>query len=274
MYKANERKYLIISGAFITVLLLLSFGTVFMLNKENPLFSSKKFIFIDVKNAQNLKSGAAVQLKGIKIGTVQTIQFQNIDTIRISLGILDEYSEWIRQDSYAAFKTQGVLGDKFVEILGGTESANPINAGDVIRVDEVSTFDQIITKSEDIMVVAGNILAKLDKMLGPIENNRLDRILFNIETMSSNSSKILQTLNDQKLATTMSNFHDASKGFKSTSESLSSISKQIEKGPGTMHSLIYDQTLHEDIRSLMGGANRNKVLKYFIRESIKKDNEN
>lgn len=274
MYKANERKYLIVSGAFITVLLILSFGTVFMLNKENPLFSSKRLIYIDVKNAQNLKNGAAVQLKGIKIGTVQSIQFKDIDTIRIHLGILEDYSEWIRQDAYAAFKTQGVLGDKFVEILGGTEAASPIKEGDVIRVDEVSTFDQIITKSEDIMVVAGSILAKLDKMLGPIENNRLDRILYNIESMSTNSSKILQTLNDQKLATTMSNFHDASKSFKSTSESLSSISKQIESGPGTMHSLIYDQTLHEDVRSLMGGANRNKVLKYFIRESIKKDGEN
>ena len=274
MYKQNERKYLIISGAFITLLLLLSFGTVFMLNKENPLFSSKKFIFIDVKNAQNLKNGAAVQLKGIKIGTVQAIQFKNIDSIRIKIGILEDYSEWVRQDSYAAFKTQGVLGDKFVEILGGTESAPPIGEGDVIRVDEVSTFDQIITKSEDIMVVAGNILAKLDKMLGPIENNRIDRILFNIESMSNNSSKILQTLNDQKLASTMNNFHEASKSFKSTSDSLSAITKQVEKGPGTMHSLIYDQTLHEDVRSLMGGANRNKVLKYFIRESIKKDGEN
>ncbi len=274
MYKVNERKNLIISGAFITLLLILSFATVFLLNKENPLFSSKISLFIDVKNAQNLKNGAAVQLKGIKIGTVSNISFKNIDTIRIQLGILDEYSEWIRQDSYAAFKTQGVLGDKFIEILGGTETSKIINEGDTIRVDEVSTIDQIITKSEDIMVVAGSILTKLDKMLGSIENSRLDRILFNIETMTANSNKILQTFNDQKMNQTMMNLHEASKNFKNSSDSLSSIGKQIEKGPGTVHSLIYDQTLHEDIRSLMGGANRNKVLKYFIRESIKKGDEN
>lgn len=267
MYKPNEKKYLIISGAFIAVLLVLSFATVFMLNKENPLFSSKKQIFIEVKNAQNLKGGAAVQLKGIKIGNVEKIEFKNIDTIRITLGILEEYTEWIRQDSYAAFKTQGVLGDKFIEILGGTEASPMIKIGDVIRVDEVSTFDQMITKSEDLMVVAGNILTKLDRLLGPIESNRLERILFNIENMSHNSNKLLQTLNDQKFASTMTNFHEASKNF-------NSITKQIESGPGTLHSIIYDQSLHEDVRTLMGGANRNKVLKYFIRESIKKNENN
>jgi hypothetical protein len=34
--------------------------------------------------------------------------------------------------------------------------------------------------------------------------------------------------------------------------------------------LIYDDALHADLRKLLGGAERNTVIKYFIRESIKK----
>ncbi len=271
MYRANEKKYLLISGAFVSLLLAISFVTVFLLNKENPLFSNKRTINIEVKNAQNLKQGAAVQLKGIKIGTVSSIKIVSLNSIQIKLGILDEYAEWVRKDSYAAFKTQGVLGDKFIEILGGTDTSESVVENDTIKVDEVSTFDQIINKSEDLMVVAGQILTKIDKLLGPIENNRLERILFNLENISTNSNKILMTFNDQRINQSLANFHEATKNFKNTSESLSSIGNRIENGPGTLHSLIYDQTVYEDVRSLMGGANRNKVLKYFIRESIKKD---
>jgi phospholipid/cholesterol/gamma-HCH transport system substrate-binding protein len=36
-----------------------------------------------------------------------------------------------------------------------------------------------------------------------------------------------------------------------------------------MNSLIYSDDVHEELRALLGGANRNKVIKYFIRESIK-----
>ncbi len=274
MYRPNEKKYLVTSGLFVSILLAISFLTVFLLNKENPLFSSKIDVFVEVKNAQNLKNGAAVQLKGIKIGTVQEIKFKTLDLISIRIGILNDYAEWVKTDSYVAFKTQGVLGDKFLEILGGTESAPGVKGKEVLRIDEVSTFDQIINKSEDLMAVAGNILQKIDKFLGPIEANRFERILFNLEQVSGNTNKLLTSMNDQKLNQSLANLNEATKTFKSTSESFANISKRIEDGPGTLHSIIYDQTVHEDLRSLLGGANRNKVLKYFLRESIKKGDEN
>jgi phospholipid/cholesterol/gamma-HCH transport system substrate-binding protein len=55
-----------------------------------------------------------------------------------------------------------------------------------------------------------------------------------------------------------------------TATSAEKIMARIEKGPGTLNSMIYDNALHEDLRALLGGASRNKVIKYFIRESIKK----
>ena len=58
--------------------------------------------------------------------------------------------------------------------------------------------------------------------------------------------------------------------LQNSASSLTEISNHIKEGPGTLHSLIYDRTLHDDLRTLIGGSNRNKVLKYFIRESIKK----
>jgi ABC-type transporter Mla subunit MlaD len=263
MYKPSDKKNYLIAGFFITILSVISMATIFMLNKENPLFSRKFYLKVEVASAQNLKPGAAIQLKGIKVGSVSSISFKNIDTLEISLGVLTEYQEWIKQDSYVSFKTQGVLGDKFLEILGGTDTSPATHDGDTLKVKEASQIDHIITKSEDLVVLAGSVLKKFDNLLSNIEENRLEKILKNLENTTGNANKLISSINDKNIGATIAN-------FKQSSESMSKVTKQIEEGPGTLHALIYDQSLHEDMRTLMGGANRSKVLKYFIRETIKK----
>lgn len=263
MFKPSDKKNYLISGIFITILLAVVSVTIFMLDKQNPLFSSRIYLKTEVKNAQNLKEGAAVQLKGIKVGSVTSITFKNLDTLVINLAVNSEYSEWIKKDSYLAFKTQGVLGDKFLEILGGTIESQPVREGDILATNESSQIDHIIEKGEDLMVAAGSILTKMDKIVSSVADNRLERVLYNVESLTANANKLMSTLNDK-------NFSQSIANMKTSTDSFVKMTKRIEEGPGTMHALIYDQTLHEDLKTLVGGANRNKVLKYFIRESIKK----
>ena len=263
MYKPTDRKNYLISGIFISILLLVVMGTIFMLNKENPLFSSKVYIKTQVKSAQNLKEGAAVQLRGMKVGSVSSIEFKDLETLEITLGITEKYREWIKQDSVIGFKTQGVLGDKLLEITGGSVESPVVVDGNVLVTSEGSQIDHIINKGEDLVVAAGSILTKFDKILSSVEERKLDKILTNIEQLTANSNKVMLSLNDK-------NFGQSIANLKASSESMSRMTKRIEDGPGTLHALIYDQGLHEDLRSLVGGANRSKVLKFFIRESIKK----
>lgn len=262
MIRPHEKNHVLISGIFISALLIVFMITVIVLNKESAFLSSKKYLSIEVKNAQNLKIGAAIQLKGIKIGSVTDISFQSLDGILITLGIQAQYLQWIKNDSYVSFKTQGVLGDKLLEILGGTENAPTVIDGAKLTVNEISSIDQIITKSEDIIIIAGRVLGKLDKILSNVDDKRIDRILYNLEMTSQSSQKFVSSLSSAKIPEMTGKLTSA------TSE-LEQILSQIAKGPGTLHSLIYDPAIHEDLKSLLGGANRNKVLKYFIRESVK-----
>lgn len=267
MFKPTDRKNYLISGIFISVLSLIVMVTIFMLNKENPFFSNKIYIKTDVKSAQNLKDGAGVQLRGIKVGSVSEINFKNLDTLEITLGVLEKYRDWIKKDSVITFKTQGVLGDKFLEISGGTEASPRVSEGDTLVTNEGSQIEHIINKSEDLMIAAGSIMTKFDRILSNVEEKRFERILTNLENLTANTNRVMSTLNDKNLGQSITN-------LRTSTESLGRVTKRIEEGPGTMHALIYDQGLHEDLRSLVGGANRSKVLKFFIRESIKKNDSN
>lgn len=268
--KPGDRLKIVKTGIFVASAFFIIAVSIFMLGSQNNVFSNNFELYLKVKNAQNLKGGAAVQLKGIKVGTVSDISFIDVDQLQITLAVDSEYQQWIREDSYVSFKTQGVLGDKFLEILGGSSSSAALEDGSSIKVDENSVIDQIVDRGGDILTVSERILIKIDDLMSAIESNRLDNILSNLEKSTGKTNEMLEVLNPAEIKSTITNVNQASLILKDASSSISSITKQIKEGPGTLNSLIYDRSIHDDLQTLLGGSNRNKVLKYFIRETIKK----
>ena len=51
-------------------------------------------------------------------------------------------------------------------------------------------------------------------------------------------------------------------------ESLRNTSEALEQGNGTLGLLANDPTLYEDLRALLGGAQRNKLLRSYIRRTV------
>ena len=56
--------------------------------------------------------------------------------------------------------------------------------------------------------------------------------------------------------------------IKSTIDELKIASQNLNEGDGTAALLLRDPTLYEDLRTLVGGAKRNKMLRSFIRWTI------
>lgn len=268
--RPTDKKNILLSGTFIAGLLALIMISIFMLSSENNIFARRFNLAVEVPNAQNLKSGAAIQLKGIQVGTVSSVDFIGVDTLKITFNVDQRYQEWIREDSYVAFKTQGVLGDKFLEILGGTDGSPMIKADTILPVQTSSSLDKFINRGEDILVVAARVLARVDVMLAAIEDGSINGILSNLRDSSASAKKVLGELEKRDLGALVDKINTSTKKLDQTLGSLTGVTKRIEEGPGSLHSLIYDRSIHDDLKSILGGTKRNTVLQYFIRESIKK----
>jgi phospholipid/cholesterol/gamma-HCH transport system substrate-binding protein len=260
----KDKKNVIISGFFLIFLSIIAMISIFLLSKESSLFDKKITLHTKVSNAQGLKMGAAVKLKGIKIGTIKNIEFIDLKTIEISFGLSHHSTKWIKKNSHIQIKTQGVLGDKFMEILGGTEDAPIVTDHNYLTTQQDSHLDSILSKTDGILLNSNKLITQLNRVLETVESNNLKGILTNLNRSSQSLDKLLSEKNVKNFEKTMAN-------MSTTSSYLSDTSKQIKKGPGTLHSLIYDKTIHDDLKALLGGSNRNKVLKYFIRETIKKN---
>jgi phospholipid/cholesterol/gamma-HCH transport system substrate-binding protein len=55
------------------------------------------------------------------------------------------------------------------------------------------------------------------------------------------------------------------------SADIKDVTDAIKRGEGTLGALVVDPTVYEDVITLLGGAKRSKILKSFVRETIRKN---
>lgn len=262
-------------GIFIAGLTAVLMVMIASIGKENSIFEPKIDIRARVANVSNLKPGSYVELKGIRVGAVTAINIVSEEEVEITMTILKKELKWIKEDSKVSISTAGLVGDKFVEIYKGTKDARTFKPNkDVLLSEDLTDLKKIMTKGDSIATVTDRIMVKLDTILYNLGDGKtvVDTVN-NLNKASSNLEKLTSDLQKANMGQMVSNVNASMMSLNKASGSLSRILTRVESGPGTLNSMIYDDGVHDDLRALLGGAQRNKVIKYFIRESIKKAEE-
>lgn len=258
--RQHESRDLMRAGLFVAVLLVFAMAIIIFLGKESSIFDSMLSIHSKTEDVKNLRTGAKVKLKGVKIGHVSAIEFENFREIIVTMKISSRFQDILKIDSVVSIKTQGMLGDKYVEIYGGSEQSKSIEDGTILEIKDEFDIKGIVDKGDNLLKVSSDVLNKVNFLLDQL--NKKDRIGGTIDKVSSSTAKLdvlLAKIDPNKVENIVTN--------------LDKMATQANTGPGTIYSLLYDQSAYEELRLLLGGAQRNKVLKYFIRESIKNAQE-
>lgn len=270
-FRKKDEKNFVKVGVFVSLLFLILMIMIVSIGKENSFFESKVELRARVDNVKNLKPGSYVELKGIRVGAVTSIDIISEDEVEIRLSILKSQLAWIKKDSRVSISTAGLVGDKYLEIYNGTKSAPTFDPEkDYLVSENLSDLKQIMTKGESIATLTERILSRLDQIIYSLDDGK--KIVESVNALnraSLNIDKVAKEVSEANVGGTIKNVNMTMMKLEKSSASLEKILYRVEKGPGTMNSLIYDDGLHEDLRALLGGASRNKVIKYFIRESIK-----
>lgn len=266
--RKKDKSNLVKVGIFMSLLTLVLMIMIASIGKESSLFEPKTDIRARVPNVSALKTGSYVELKGIRIGSVTDINIISEEEVEIVMTILEKELKWIKEDSRISITTAGLVGDRFVEIYKGTKDSRPFNPEkDVLLPEDLADLKRIMNKGDSIATTTDKILLKLDNILTRIGDG--DEIVKTINSMSKasvNLEKVTGELKDAQVGQMVKNVNRSS-------ATLERVLTRVEKGPGTINSLIYDESVHDDLKALLGGAQRNKVIKYFIRESIKKSED-
>src|SRR3989449_1552023 len=185
-------------GVFIVVALLIFAGGVFWIGEKQFLFRSKYRLKAEFKNVAGLNGGAEVRVGGIHEGTVRQIQLptQPNEKVRVLMDLAGGTRNVIKKDSLATIRSEGLVGDKFVEISFGSEQSPKVGDGDMIQGEPPLQISDLLNKTNEV----------LDSTKGAIENvndttNNLKSITNKIDqgqgTVGAliNNKKIYQNVN-------------------------------------------------------------------------------
>jgi phospholipid/cholesterol/gamma-HCH transport system substrate-binding protein len=164
-------------GFFILITLAVLAVAVFLIGSRESMFRSSYKVRADFDNVSGLDEGADVRVGGIRKGSVKKIQLpkQPNAKVVVLMDLAKETHGIVREDSVASIKSEGMLGDKFVEISFGTMEAQELKNGETIASQPPLDVSDLFAKANKILDTTQGSLqniqsatANIDQITGKI----------------------------------------------------------------------------------------------------------
>jgi phospholipid/cholesterol/gamma-HCH transport system substrate-binding protein len=149
-------------GLFIVITLAILATGVFLIGSRESMFRSSYKVRADFDNVAGLNEGADVRVGGIRKGSVKSIQLpkQPNGKVVVLMDLEKETQSIVKLDSLADIKSEGMLGDKYVEISFGSMEAAKLRGGETIGSRPPVDISDLFAKANTI----------LDTTQGALEN--------------------------------------------------------------------------------------------------------
>jgi phospholipid/cholesterol/gamma-HCH transport system substrate-binding protein len=232
-------------------------------------FARRYEIVTLVPSGLGLREGAPVTLAGQRIGQVSRIEFIPVrqkvgeNNLRVTLAIAHQVQEQVRVDSRAFLRTQGLLGDKFVDISPGSPGARVLQAGDTIAAGRSVDLDEFVVQAADALDQATGIVTSLQELAGGLARGEgtVGRLLMDEQlyvNVNATTAELRRTLTEINRADGTFGrlirdpaLYQQLQGAVARVDSLGGL---ILHSEGTLGMLLRSDTLHQSILGTIGTA--------------------
>ncbi len=184
-------------GLFTTISLGIIIGAIFLLGKNKNWFDPQIELNGIFRNAGGLAPGASVRLAGITIGEVTDIFIVSDSAAQVVLNVSKKYQKNIKKDAALSIGSDGLVGDKVINIIPGTSSNDKcVDNQNFLRTYTAINTDAVLGNLQDISLNASSITADLAILLKSIrEGKGALGTLFMDTTISLNLKQTIINLN-------------------------------------------------------------------------------
>ncbi len=128
-------------------------------------------------NSAGLKTGAAVNLEGVTIGTVKSVTIDNsrarkLTPVKVVMKLNERYAVDLKKDSKASLSTVGVLGDTVVDINSQFAVGPRLQDGDELKTLETPSLSDVIKASQGTIESLNVILAKVNVIVDNLQTGK------------------------------------------------------------------------------------------------------
>lgn len=218
-------------GIFVLAGTLFLIIAMYFIGAKQSLFTSTFRISANFHNVDGLMPGNNVRFAGIDVGTVEKVEILSDSTVKVTLLIEEDSRSFILNNALASIGTDGLMGNKLVNINSAHKPGKPIQEGDVLEsIHPIETDEMLRTlnrTNEDVSTIARNLRIITERV--------------------NNSNTLWSLLTDTTVA---ENVKNAIISIRITGErsamitgDLSNIVKSVKEGKGSLGALIMDSAL-------------------------------
>ena len=247
-------------GVLILAALAILSAAVFLVGDTGNVFGRRYRLVTLVRSAAGLVPGAAVQLAGQTVGQVDRIELIAPDrrapdgsAVEIWLAIDEDVREQIRTDSRAQVRTQGLLGDKLIDIEPGSAGARVLTDGDTVASSTSVDYDALIAQGagavDELLEVTQNLSALTRGLLdgeGTLGRLITDEALYvRLVSLSANLDSLLSVAASPD-APLMRLLGDDSlyASIRASADAMQTITGSVADGEGTVGQLLKSDSLY------------------------------
>jgi phospholipid/cholesterol/gamma-HCH transport system substrate-binding protein len=220
-----------------------------------------------------LANGAPVRVDGVEVGNVETIRLlprtaggkaaDKLKNIEVVMRIDRRYQNDILSDSAASLVTEGLLGNRYVNITRGFTGV-PLKEGQELPGGEEKAMKEVVARSAELL---GNLTALTDNVGELIEGVKAGRgslgklltdeqAYHHLNSILAKGDDVIGTVQSGrgtigKLVTSDEMYTKVDTGLNHVNTLLADVRGQ----KGTIGKLMYDTALYEQAKQALAGGN-------------------
>jgi phospholipid/cholesterol/gamma-HCH transport system substrate-binding protein len=199
-----------------------------MIGKNRSLFGSTYVLKARFENVQGLVAGNNVRFSGIQAGTVKRVKILSDTVIEVTMIIETKMKDIIRKNAVVSIGTDGLVGNKVVNIVPAGEPGALAEEDDVLATKKSVNTDEMLQTlyktNNDIAVIADNLKTTVQQI--------------------NNSSALWALLNDksipQDLRISLTNIRLATGKAGNMANDLHDIVMDVKGGKGSLGAILTD----------------------------------
>lgn len=285
-------------GALVLVCAALLVGFIFVLGDMGG--SGGFVVLVDYETASDIKPGAPVKIAGVNGGKIKGIEYWGGKkdpvsgrrvTVRVTLNLDPQKGATLHKDAEFFISTQGILGEKYIEIDPGSYDQPLLRSGAVTRGEPplrmeilgrqltkfASSITRILEKNEnvvhDVLVHTDETVLEAKKTVQDADKLILDnkdavgRVIERLDRTSDKIEKMIAAVegaigDGKQLKHTLAHAESITEKVDNAADPVLKDAKQITKNLRQLSEKLRDNPTTE---VLLGDAGHQKVIKVLDR---------
>jgi len=258
-------------GLFVLVGLLILAVAIFYVTGAG-VFGPKYRLKTYLPEVAGLATGAPVRLDGVEIGNVERINIvprengkppDRMRNIEIVMKLDRRYQGDILTDSVATLVTEGLLGNRYVNVQRGYTGL-PLKDGQAIAGGEEKAIKEVVERSADVLANLKALSSDVQDLIAGVQEgkgtlgklltddrayNHLNSILAKGDEIATNIQSGQGTVGRLLMKDEMAD------KIQNTVDQLNTILADLRAQKGTLGKLLYDPSLYDEAKKALDNGN-------------------